>query len=420
MLRLSSLVLAVAALAAFALNPARAAADEDAIAAAIRSADINTLRGYASATQPESRRNLAEGAIAALLNDNVRAEAALGAAIAATDLDNESRARAASTLAGVLLRQARFADAVGALSRERDLLGGAFSEPGEARSFALAEVLSSLPVMAAAVPETGEISLRRDRARLPRAALTVNGHASEAVLDTGASFSTIVESEARELGVRLLPGAVMIGSAAGATPARLGVAERLEFAGAQFDNVPFIVLPDEALTFAGGLYRIKLILGLPNLMRLGRLEFTFTRDRGVLSYVSAIGEAHAAPNLLLDGQQPIALVRGNGEELRLLLDTGARSTFLFRVGLGDGSALIVGADQRAARMVGAGGSSRDAQALRIQSLTLEIGDREVPLERVNVLGEARGARQGVLGQDVLLSGSGYVIDFHAMRVELRP
>lgn len=155
-------------------------------------------------------------------------------------------------------------------------------------------------------------------------------------------------------------------------------------------------------------------------MRLGRLELTFTRDRGLLSYSSEAGRPHDAPNLLLDGQQPIVLVSANSEDLRLLLDTGARSTFLFRGGLGDESALIEDAERRAARMIGAGGSSRDADALRIERLILELGGRTVALDGVNVLGEARGARQGVLGQDVLLSGSGYVIDCRATRVELRP
>lgn len=170
-----TLVLTLVAVAALSLAPARAADGEGAIVAAIRSADINTLRQHAGEMRSDSRGSLVEGAIAALLNDDARAETALGAAVAAVDLDNVSRARAAPMLVGVSLRQARFADAVTAFHRERELLGGVFSEPGEARSLAVAEVFSSAPMMTVA-PERGEVSVRNvPLIVLPDEALTFAG-----------------------------------------------------------------------------------------------------------------------------------------------------------------------------------------------------------------------------------------------------
>lgn len=284
----------------------------------------------------------------------------------------------------------------------------------------MARALAAADPMVSTVPETGEAPVERDRARLTRAEVTVNGHDLDAVLDTGASHSTIVESAARELGVRLLPDTVTVGTATGEVAAHLGVAEQMELAGARFTNVAFIVLPDEALTFAGGLYRIRLIVGLPVLIKLGRVEFTFDRRHGRMSFSSSAGRMAVTDesNLVLDGLQPLVSVRANNETLRLLLDTGARSTFLSRAALEVAPALAASAERRAATTIGAGGSERDAQALRLERLDIALAGQSVSLSGVSVTGERRGQSHGVLGQDVLLSGGGYAIDFNAMRVEL--
>lgn len=400
--------------------PSYAQTDWEDLHRALQTIELPELRRLQGEASEPMQRDVAAGAMAAFANRGAQAETALSAVIPVESVPDELRADAASVLSGVFLRRGRFAEALAAMEAERRLRGGVFAEPEQARSFAFAQALAAAEPMRAVTPDRGEVSIRRDRARLPRASVTVNGHEIAAVLDTGASYSTVMESEARDRGIRLLSDSVAVGTATGEVTARLGVADRLDFAGAQFSDVVFIVLPDEALTFAGGLYRIPMILGLPVLIDLGRLQFTFGRREGMLRYARGGASAGEGSNLILNGAQPLVLVSVNGVGLRLLLDTGARSTFLSRAVLDAAPGLVDGAERRATTIIGAGGAERDPDALRIERLTIEVSGHSVPLSNVSIIGEARGRSHGVLGQDVLLSGAGYVVDFEAMRVEILP
>jgi hypothetical protein len=117
--------------------------------------------------------------------------------------------------------------------------------------------------------------LTRDAASLTVANVSVLGTPQAAILDTGANSSLVVQSRALALGLRILPGEVTVASpVAEQTPAQLAVADRLEIGSAEFHDVVFLVLPDEALTFAEGRYKIEVIVGFPVLSQLGRVAFS--------------------------------------------------------------------------------------------------------------------------------------------------
>ncbi len=79
--------------------------------------------------------------------------------------------------------------------------------------------------------------------------VTINGVPGIYTLDTGAGYSTVSESEAGRVGMRVLEiAAIPVAGFTGATApvAKVAVAESLELGRIHFRNVPFLVLPDSA------------------------------------------------------------------------------------------------------------------------------------------------------------------------------
>jgi hypothetical protein len=413
---------AAALFLAFASEPAFARAPD--LAAAVEAGDAATLEALAGSERGD-RALLARGALSALRQQDREAIAALRAAAASHALEDGERRNAWGALAGIYLRQTRFAEAVAAYEAGRafgpdpDLA----TEASTVQSLAFARALADAAPMQASIDSGGEARIVRDAAQLARANATINGRAQEAVLDTGAGYSTASQSAAERLGLRFLEAQVTVGSATSeAVPARLAIADTLVMAGGRFRNVVFIVLPDAALSFAGGAYRIDAIVGLPVLLRFGRIEFVRDQAGEVLRHRSSRRLRQGDMNLLLDGLQPIALVRAEGANapLRMFIDTGAGRSKLSPRAASEFPQLVESAVRRTTTIGGAGGELTDADALSIPHLTFTIGATSVRLDDVRVLSDSRNRRHGAIGQDLLRSGSGYAIDFGAMRFELLP
>ncbi|MEE2692445.1 MAG: aspartyl protease family protein [Pseudomonadota bacterium] len=377
-------------------------------------------RALAETRMTKAERRLAEGLLSAMLNRDDDAEALLSASARDKKLSPDMRRQAAETLAGVRLRIGDFAGAATMLDAA-DEIEALDADERRARNFVAP--LAAAPRIERAPLRPGHLAVTRDMAGLARAGALINGAEQEAVLDTGAAYSTIVESAAERLNLRFFDGAVSVGAAAVEdVPARVAIADALSLGDAAFENVLFIVLPDEALSFADGQYTIEAIIGFPVLSRLERLAFEADNAGETLSFAPSAAAARAG-NLYLDGLSPVVLVKTEGADapLRMVLDTGAAATNLSLEAVRTHPALAEKAESRSARYGGAGGAVEEKDSLAIPELTLDIAGAPVTVRNVLVLATGQASRRdGLLGQDVLRSGSGYVLDFKAMTLELLP
>ena len=81
-------------------------------------------------------------------------------------------------------------------------------------------------------PPRRALTVSRAQDGLFRLPMTVNGIATSAILDTGAHDLILSETQARSMGVRLLPGAgVRVRTAGGAHTMRWALADRIEVGG---------------------------------------------------------------------------------------------------------------------------------------------------------------------------------------------
>jgi predicted aspartyl protease len=322
-------------------------------------------------------------------------------------------AEAADLAAGsIFLRQGRFADvcrmygAIEALKRPLD--------HDQMQNYTFAKLLMHEKPMAVERRAAGRLAVTRDMAGLARVPVAAGGTVIDAIVDTGAGFSTLTESAAKKLGVRLVAGTATVKSTSrDDLPARLGIAPELHFGDAVLTDVVFIVLPDSALTFADGKYKIDAIIGLPVFEALGRLELA-REDREWLYYGAKPGAAPVPSNLLLDGLQPIVLARAGDANLRLFVDTGANTTDLNSSAAREFPALMTGAVKAKSNLGGAGGVIEDADAMKLPALTLSLGGRSFDLKGVTVRSKAIDGHHGDIGQDLLQQGKRWVFDFDAM------
>ena len=360
---------------------------------------------------PEER--LLDGVLAAFAMDDARAALLLSDVISDPAADSFVRNAAASNLGAVRLRQGRYAEAAEAFQAALD--GDALNDErrlGLEQSLAVSIALAGVPAQTLDAYEAGEIPLSRDLAGLALAPLSINGQARDFVVDTGANLSVVTQSQAEALGLRRVGGDVTVGSiTSSAAAANMAVADRLVLGPLTFHDVVFLIMPDEALTFAGGAYRIEGILGFPVLSRLERLSFERDGERERLAWRRS-GPAPERRDLFVAGLTPHVYLEMAGQDAVFALDTGANTTSLRPAAVERNPELLEDARQAGIAFGGAGGETR-VQGWTLPSLDLVVDGLTVTVVDVSVADEAT-SREGVLGRlgrDALAGG--FVLDFPA-------
>jgi len=375
--------------------------------------DVVALEAFATSAASPDERLLAKGSALALRHNDKAAVAILEPLVQGAS-DKDIHAVAGLALAAVYARQGRYGDSYRASAAAKALGARPFTLDQE-QDMDVVKSLESEKPMAVRHPAAGRLAVTRDKAGLMQVAVSVNGNSVNAIFDTGAGFSTLSESCAKKLGVRILDRPTTVGSSSkDALATRVGVAERFQFGDAVLTNVVFFVLPDSELTFAGGAYKIDAIVGLPVMEALGRVELAKEAGGEVLYYGHKPG-ARVAGNLILDGFVPIVLAEADGKAaLRLFLDTGATNTTLNKSAARDYPALTAAAVKDAATFTGAGGTAKDDDAMTLPTLQLTIAGRVFHLAKISMHSKLEPGHHGVIGQDVLKQGARWALDFETM------
>jgi predicted aspartyl protease len=376
--------------------------------------NVVALEALAKDAPTAGERTLARGAALALRHYDAAAIALLEP-LAKGSAAKDVRDEAWSTLASVYLRQGRFAEVVKAVETSQVLRGAPLTHD-EVQTMDFAKSLSGAPVMTVAHKAAGGVPVKRDMAGLMRIDIGVNGQTVDAIVDSGAGFSTLRESAAKKFGIRVIDRVTNVGSSSKEdVQTRVGIADKFQVGEAVLNNVVVAVLPDKDLTFAGGLYKVEAILGLPVFEALERIEWKQQDGKETLYYGVQPGAPAktVAGNMILAGVQPIVL---NESEmpLRLFVDTGATNTTLNASAARDFPALAAGAVKNGASSTGAGGTSTDENALTIPALHLVIAGRGFDLAKIVMHSKLEDGHHGAIGQDVLKQGTGWVFDFTTM------
>lgn len=276
-------------------------------------------------------------------------------------------------------------------------------------------------VPAQTIERKGDLDLKynRDMVSLIRIPVSINGKSEHFVFDTGANLSVLSESEAKKMGVKILDvNFDVTSSSRSAVQSKMGVADKIEIGNVIFRNVVFIILPDKSLSFLGGLYKIKGIIGLPVIAQLGEIQIT--KNKHLFSPASP--SESDLRNLGLNGNTPFVNVNFFGSYHPYIFDTGAATGILGGKFYSNYSDSLKNTKSSSGHVGGAGGVQK-ISIVKISHLNYELANQKGMLKRSMIQldgsSEAIGDYYGIVGEDIFKHWDVMTINFDQMFVLLK-
>jgi predicted aspartyl protease len=282
------------------------------------------------------------------------------------------------------------------------------------------EAIRNLPLYAGpAVGESHEAEFSMQGFDLIRVPVRVNGSDSAAILDTGAAYTILTQSFAKSVGVREIPDSKAFGRGLHTKefPLTFGVVDRLEFAGFAVQNVPVMLMPDDALLFvtSRGEFPVPMVLGL-HLIKQFRVGLDYAARRISLTRADFRGAGR-------DPEQNLFVARGRLFArasinrygwYEMLFDTGSEPTMLTSGGVVRAK-LSASGKFYPKTLYGLGKSQ--AEWARVDSVTIGLSDYAVRFQSLVVKEDDGALEDGILGNS-FLQNFRVSLDFKAMRVTL--
>ena len=241
-----------------------------------------------------------------------------------------------------------------------------------------------------------------------------NGQSEDFIFDTGAALSVVSESSAPQLGIRVLESSSQVENSLGnKIQTKVGIADSLRISGLLFENVVFLVLEDEALSFPELNYAIHGIVGFPVMYQMK--EIRIRKDESIT--VPAHPTKRDVHNLFLDGLSPVVHAVNDCDTLLFTMDTGANISELSKRYLdAHKNEILEKGTKRLAKRGGAGGII-ETEIYKLENFRLRIGGYELILPSLSVETDEYSDNEkydGNLGQDALMYFNQLILNFEDM------
>lgn len=275
---------------------------------------------------------------------------------------------------------------------------------GEFNATKIWESLSNEKAQTIVQPATSIIPLTHDLAGLINIKVNSSGTDTNFVFDTGAGMSSITESLAQKLNFRFMPdtGIRVSGFNNISNAVRIAIADELKIGDIIISNEPFLVFKDEALSFAGGAYKINGIIGFPVAKGLGSIAIT--KDHLEIGS-PAIVKAPAQKNLFVEELRPVLILTYKGKRIPFNFDTGANASQFSKTFFDEyGAELEKTGRIETSRYASAGGAV-ELKALVVPNVKFELGEEEIIFPEIKIDMEnyhvSGNELYGNIGQDLL-------------------
>ena len=270
-----------------------------------------------------------------------------------------------------------------------------------------------------AIGDIGEDGFEMQGFKLVRVPVRVNGIGSAAIVDSGAVYTIVTQSFAREVDVRMIPDSRASGRGLHKKefPVDFGVIGELAFGGLVVRDVPVMVMPDEAMLFetTRGQFPVPIVLGLHLLKEFTtEIDYSGRRIRWTRRNFR-VPKKSADQNLFFRGAR--VFVRGSVDRngfYQFLLDTGSEPTLMTSAGAARAN-LPPSSKVFPKRVYGLG--KTEVEWGRISEVTLGIAGYGARFRDLAVKDDDTAFEDGVIGTS-LLEQFRVEIDFSRMLLNL--
>jgi hypothetical protein len=250
--------------------------------------------------------------------------------------------------------------------------------------------------------------------------VTINGSPAQYMIDTGAGYSVLTESEATRLRLPVLDVAGgRIGEAAGRGFAitKIAVAESLNLGDIHLQHVAFLVSGDEPKVWADLPPGQRGTLGIQVLLACQTLQWD-SRGTVLLGGRPRRSNARGA-NLYLGGTGLFAAAAFGNRKLDVFVDSGSSWSCLYERFAKAFPNLVKESGKPGTRRYWGGGGEVEVPTTTLPEVTLRLGSFPVTLRPVDILTKGPGSEShGWMGLDALSQASRVTIDFKAMKLTL--
>lgn len=279
------------------------------------------------------------------------------------------------------------------------------------------EAIVNFPKQTVIFKDDSNFKLIPDKAGLKNLTVTSLHESHPFIFDTGANISTIVNSQALKMGLKIIDVDISVNTITGKrVNSKLGVASELSIGNMQFSNVVFLVFPDEALYIPQIDYQINGILGYPVLSAMKEVHFIHDNEL----FVPKNSQLKKDSNLAIEYLTPIInLADSNGGEMSFTLDTGADRTMLYQSYYDLKKKEVLKNYTKTKIRFGGAGGNIEVDGYRV-SFKPKINGNTVMIDSVDLIPELLKPSDkysfGNLGQDLISKFDKMIINFEEMFV----
>lgn len=262
-----------------------------------------------------------------------------------------------------------------------------------------------------------KISSYRNRFNHLMTPVKCGGIADEFIFDTGANLSAISVSYAKKMGLTFYESDITVGTVTHITvQTKLAVADSLYVGDILFENVVFLVTPDEQMSFPAINYEVHGIIGFPVIHQMG--EIRMKKDGTVI--VPKEVQDRKLHNMCLEGLNPIVQLISDSDTLLFTLDTGAKYTELSKRYYDNNKDEVEKNGKLQTSQRGGGGGVVEEKIYRLQNFPYTIGTKSNVLSEIPVILSEYTFNKyfdGNLGQDIFLQFNEMILNFQYMYID---